>query len=92
MASGSSPHTGAAPRDGLVALGIAALVAATVLTAHLVPAATRHPATASSIDERCAEWSDGCRICQRTPEGVACSTPGIACVPTPTSCLRKIGS
>lgn len=89
MVPGSTPTTGTAPRDGLIALGIAALVAVTILIPYLVPASTRHPAM--SIDERCAEWSDGCRICQRTPDGVACSTPGIACMPTPTSCLRQLG-
>jgi hypothetical protein len=36
----------------------------------------------------CAEWTDGCVICLRTPHGAACSTPGIACVPGPARCLR----
>lgn len=89
MASGSFPSTGTAPRDGIIALGIAALVGVTILIPYLVPAQTRHPAT--SIDESCAEWSDSCRICQRTTDGIACSTPGIACVPTPTNCLRRLG-
>jgi hypothetical protein len=36
----------------------------------------------------CAEWTDGCVICSRTPQGLACSTPGIACVRGPERCLR----
>ena len=37
----------------------------------------------------CAEWTDGCVLCVRTPAGPACSTPGIACVRGETRCLRN---
>ena len=36
----------------------------------------------------CAEWTDGCVVCQRGPQGLACSTPGIACTRTAPRCLR----
>jgi hypothetical protein len=35
----------------------------------------------------CREWSDGCRSCQRAPDGeVSCSNIGIACVPKAMQC------
>ncbi len=37
----------------------------------------------------CAEWTDGCVICQRTADGRACSMPGIACTQGPVQCLRR---
>jgi hypothetical protein len=37
----------------------------------------------------CAEWTDGCVLCVRTPAGPACSTPGIACVRGETRCLKN---
>jgi hypothetical protein len=36
----------------------------------------------------CQEWTDGCVVCARRPDGIACSTPGIACVKGPVQCLR----
>jgi hypothetical protein len=33
----------------------------------------------------CAEWSDGCAVCMRSP-AVHCSTPGIACEPADIVC------
>jgi len=32
----------------------------------------------------CVEWSDACIVCTRA----GCSTPGIACTPTPPVCRR----
>jgi len=49
-----------------------------------VPAAQR-----STPDQTCAEWTDGCVVCSRTPQGLACSTPGIACQRGQESCLRR---
>ena len=40
-------------------------------------------------DPACAEWTDGCVICARRPEGLACSTPGIACTRGRIECLRR---
>ncbi|MCB8821851.1 hypothetical protein [Microvirga rosea] len=37
----------------------------------------------------CQEWTDGCVICSRRPNGAACSTPGIACTPGPLQCLKR---
>ncbi|PNG26324.1 hypothetical protein CR492_09425 [Methylocella silvestris] len=51
----------------------------------------------------CIEWTDGCAICNRTSRTprpdrpwsrrpgfkLACSTPGIACLPSATTCSRK---
>jgi hypothetical protein len=37
----------------------------------------------------CAEWTNGCVVCQRTAQGAACSTPGIACTRGAISCLRR---
>lgn len=79
-------------RDGLVAGAIAVLVVATVLIGVLVPAApSRRAALPPGEDAACAEWNDGCRVCQRTGDGVACSLPGIACVPAEPRCLRRVG-
>jgi hypothetical protein len=37
----------------------------------------------------CQEWTDGCRVCQRSPGGEAsCSNVGIACVPKAVQCSR----
>ncbi len=36
----------------------------------------------------CSEWTDGCVVCARTPEGLACSTPGIACLRQAPRCLK----
>jgi hypothetical protein len=37
----------------------------------------------------CLEWTDGCRICLRSPDGrVGCSTPGIACQPKEIECKK----
>jgi hypothetical protein len=37
----------------------------------------------------CSEWTDGCVICVRRPEGLACSTPGIACTRGKLQCLKR---
>ena len=84
-------------RDDIIGLALAlAIVLGTVALAHLLPRATSPgppSAPASFEDERtCAEWTDGCIVCQRTDGGVACSTPGIACVPRERQCLRRQGA
>jgi len=78
--------------DGRIAWSVAALIAGTVLIGVLVPGPAAHKAAGSLVDDAaCAEWSDGCHVCQRTGESVACSLPGIACVPTELSCLPRVG-
>jgi hypothetical protein len=38
----------------------------------------------------CQEWTDGCRTCQRAPNGEAtCSNVGIACVSKEMKCVRQ---
>ncbi|KQT12570.1 hypothetical protein ASG40_19970 [Methylobacterium sp. Leaf399] len=88
---GSENASASPARDGMIALAIAAVVLASVLLSHLAPAATRPHAVSPATDESCAEWGDGCRVCQRGAEGVACSMPGIACVTGQTACLRRVG-
>ncbi|GJE41067.1 hypothetical protein [Methylobacterium soli] len=79
-------------RDGVIAWSVAALVAATVLIGALVPGpAPHHAAAKPGEDTACLEWSDGCRVCQRSADGAACSLPGIACTPTKDRCLRPSG-
>lgn len=43
-------------------------------------------------DPACAEWTDGCIVCQRTAQGPACSMPGIACTRKDQQCLRRAGA
>jgi hypothetical protein len=72
------------------------LVLGTVILAHVLPDARPlgPPSTPSAFEGQptCAEWTDGCIVCQRTDEGLACSTPGIACVPGERQCLRREGA
>jgi hypothetical protein len=80
--------------DLLAALAIAAVVVVTIALAALLPAHRGVPSTAGLADRdpTCAEWTDGCVTCLRTPQGPSCSTPGIACVRGALECLRKQGS
>jgi hypothetical protein len=81
-------------RAVLAALGIAV---ATVVVGALAAGGDREgaasPATSAVVapdkDPACAEWTDGCIVCQRTPQGPACSTPGIACTRGPLACPRR---
>jgi hypothetical protein len=61
-----------------------AVIAAFALSAPPGPRAADAAPSAA-----CREWSDGCVVCARTPEGQACSTPGIACTRGPARCLRQ---
>lgn len=75
-----------------MALAVAGLIVATVLVGSLVPASHGGASRVSPAeDTTCAEWTDGCTICQRHPEGAACSMPGIACVRETPHCLRHAG-
>ena len=87
-ATTSSP----APRSSsgaLAAWSTAILVVATVLLGALLPARHGAPIRSVADDPACLEWSDGCRVCQRQAEGLACSLPGIACQPGEPRCLRR---
>ena len=82
-------------RDDIIGLVLALIVVlGTVALAHLLPQATAAgpPSPASFEGEpTCAEWTDGCIVCQRTDQGPACSMPGIACVLRDRQCLRREG-
>ena len=77
--------------DRLVSLAVAGTVALTVALAALLPAHRGAPSTSGLADRdpACAEWTDGCVVCQRTADGRACSMPGIACTQGPVQCLRR---
>lgn len=88
-----SPDPGSARLDRLVALAVAALALGAVLIGTFATG-SGHPSgptvtVAPADDPSCAEWSDGCRVCQRLADGPACSLPGIACTLGPQECLRK---
>lgn len=91
----ADPQT--ARRDRRIVWGIAALVVATLLAGALGPklsgpAAPKPAALAPADDPACAEWGDGCQICRRTEDGIACSLPGIACTPGPVACQSRAGA
>ena len=81
-------------RDDLIGFALALLlVLGTVALAHLLPTATTPAAPAAFEGEpTCTEWTDGGIVYQRADGGVACSTPGIACVPRERQCLRREGA
>jgi hypothetical protein len=94
MAASSPPTPNSPSRDGLVALAIAAIVAATVVIGVLAPGKALHKAAPAEAvrpdgDPGCSEWSDGCRVCKRVEDGPICSTPGIACTPGLQECLHR---
>ncbi|KLK94436.1 hypothetical protein AA309_04210 [Microvirga vignae] len=70
---------------------VLAVVVALVTVAFAVVAGASVPLQAGgqTIQEpTCPEWTDGCIVCARTPQGLACSTPGIACVRQTPRCLK----
>jgi hypothetical protein len=81
--------------DLLAVLLALAIAVATVLVGALAAGGGREevapPVAAASPDKdpACAEWTDGCVVCRRTPQGPACSTPGIACTRGPLTCLQR---
>ena len=85
-----------ANRDDTLALAAAgAIMLGTIAASALLPGVDRGPPSTASLADRdpaCAEWTDGCITCQRTPQGPACSTPGIACTREAARCVRRDGS
>jgi hypothetical protein len=73
-------------------LSAAALAAASLSLAADLPLKPEQPAAPAASPmipptATCREWSDGCRSCQRAPDGeISCSNVGIACVPKATQC------
>jgi hypothetical protein len=74
-------------RDEAIALSIAGIIAFLVV-AFAVFAGVTTPVSERSATPACSEWTDGCVVCARRPEGLACSTPGIACTRSAPKCLR----
>jgi hypothetical protein len=74
-------------RDEAIALSIAGIIAFLVV-AFAVFAGVTMPVPESNANPACSEWTDGCVVCARRPEGLVCSTPGIACTRSAPKCLR----
>jgi hypothetical protein len=79
-------------RDEALAVTLSIAVALLVVAfAVIASAVSQAPGQGSRPGLSCAEWTDGCVVCRRVPEGLACSTPGIACTPSAPRCLRPVG-
>lgn len=86
--SQTSPRSNSAGERVALA-GIAAVVVVTVLLGALAPNRSGPAPRTAADDPGCLEWSDGCQVCQRWPDGPSCSLPGIACEPGALRCLRR---
>jgi hypothetical protein len=75
-----------------IVTALAAAAGAVLLAVIVAAVLSTTPAGSAGIDPApgCAEWSDGCVICQRGTNGIACSTPGIACTRGAVRCERRI--
>jgi len=81
-------------RDEALAVTLSIAVALLVVTFAIIAggaAGSQAPNQSSTPGPSCAEWTNGCVVCRRVPEGLACSTPGIACTPSAPRCLRPVG-
>lgn len=77
--------------------GILAIVMVAGAVAHAEEPAAPPPAEEriavqawGAAHPECAEWTDRCTICARVPDGIACSTPGVACLPQAVICGRPV--
>lgn len=84
-----TPRNPASSSERLALAGIAAVVSMTVLIGVLAPNRAGPVAQTAADDPGCLEWSNGCQVCQRWPDGTSCSLPGIACEPGALRCLRR---
>ncbi|HZH08946.1 MAG TPA: hypothetical protein VEZ24_01110 [Microvirga sp.] len=77
-------------RDEILAVSLAILTALMVTMLAVLAGTLETPqqAQGTTPEPTCAEWTDGCVVCARTAQGLACSTPGIACVPKAPHCLK----
>jgi hypothetical protein len=75
-------------------LAVAVILIATIAVGNLAGRSSPHAAAPVAVedDPACAEWTDGCVVCQRTAQGPACSMPGIACTRNTQQCLRRVGA
>lgn len=79
-------------RDEILAVTLAITVALLIAALAVISGATAGPPAAAEggpPDPACLEWTDSCVVCSRTPGGMACSTPGIACTAGAPRCLRR---
>jgi len=77
-------------RTEFYAIVLAAIIAL-VIVAFAVAAGVSTPARSQENvagEPACSEWTDGCIVCARTAQGLACSTPGIACTRGAPRCLK----
>jgi len=79
-----------AERDESLAVSVAVVtaLAAAMLAVLATVFSPRPDAQGAAREPACSEWTDGCIVCARTAQGLACSTPGIACVPQAPRCLK----
>jgi hypothetical protein len=75
-------------------LAVAVILIATIAVGNLAGRSPPPAAAPAAVedDAACAEWTDGCVVCQRTAQGPACSMPGIACTRRDQQCLRRVGA
>ena len=81
-----SPHESLAV---VLAVVVALTMSAFAVLAGAGVLEARSAGQGAAPDPACAEWTDGCVVCARRPEGLACSTPGIACTRGRIQCLRR---
>lgn len=80
------------PRDEALAVTLSIAAALLMVILAVIAGASAGPSPAAqggAPDPACLEWTDSCVICSRTAQGLACSTPGIACTPAAPRCLRR---
>lgn len=80
-------------RDEALAVTLSLAVALLVVMLAVIAGTNAGPASTQGgpPGPGCTEWTDSCVVCRRMPEGLACSTPGIACVPGAPRCLKPAG-
>ncbi|MBJ6126370.1 hypothetical protein [Microvirga splendida] len=79
-------------RDEALAVTLSIAVALLVVTFAVLFGMSAEPRAArkdGAPDATCLEWTDGYVVCSRTSQGLACSTPGIACTRSAPHCLRR---
>ncbi|MEE1611802.1 hypothetical protein [Microvirga sp. CF3016] len=80
------------PRDEALAVTLAVTAALLMVILAVIAGASAGPSPVTqggAPDPACVEWTDSCVVCSRTAQGLACSTPGIACTPAAARCLRR---
>ncbi len=75
-------------RAEFFAVALAAIIALLIVAFATVAAISLPGHEQTAQEPACAEWTDGCVVCARSPQGLACSTPGIACVRQAPRCLK----